>query len=598
MKITRKAAIAGIAVLALLVPTLVISQRQQSSQPRTTVVMDDPAAEQQLNRELWEWVKKTPYENALAYVRAAQIARADETAFVQLPTGWTIGPVGTQVKIGTLPFEAVNYAGYTVVLNTGYATGPQTISVVDTATGQVNRTLEVETLFASARVGLDEDLYVSGGFSQQVYRYNNQFAPVRTYTLPGHTTGIATVDATHLAVSYFTGPEAAGLLRPGKLALLNTETGAIEQQVSLSALEPYAVEYTDDKFYITIPGGNRVLVLDRALKLRKSLTVGETPQTLCQDGPLLYVVNSNSDSLSVIDTATDTVVNTLPVRYKNFTRGSALTSCTVSGSNIYVTQANANAIAVLDKERGEVTGLIPTGWYPTKVLTQADNLLFLSAKGIEPRRPNPQGPDGEQYVLNLLIGNLGVLPQSTISTNLAAWTEQVLGGSPLFEPSQGATPPIRHVFYIVKENRTYDQVLGDLGKGNGDPTLTLFGREVTPAHHALADQFVTLDNFFVDGEVSTTGHSITASAYASPYLQFITSLEYSDRFAGSASVDPTAFSSTYLWDSLKAKSASYRIYGELVYFSSLYKLIVENFGADSTLAHKFKYLSTKGEKLS
>src|SRR4029077_10640603 len=109
----------------------------------------------------------------------------------------------------------------------------------------------------------------------------------------------------------------------------------------------------------------------------------------------------------------------------------------------------------------------------------------------------------------------------------------------------------------IKENRTYDQVLGDLGKGNGDSFLTLFGRNVTPIQHYLADAFVTLDNFYVNGEVSTTGHSYTSSGYASPYLQMMTGLDYSSRLDSDSSFLPGDFSPGYLWETMAAKGTTF-----------------------------------------
>src|SRR5204862_6341396 len=132
----------------------------------------------------------------------------------------------------------------------------------------------------------------------------------------------------------------------------------------------------------------------------------------------------------------------------------------------------------------------------------------------------------------------------------------------------GAPSPIKHVLYIIKENRTYDQVLGDMGKGNGDPDLTLFGRNVTPNNHALAEQFVLLDNLYCSGEVSADGHPWSTSAIATDFTQRSWVLSYSGKgqIAHSDSVaDPTA---GYIWDVCKRKGLSYRSYGEYSYATS------------------------------
>jgi len=151
------------------------------------------------------------------------------------------------------------------------------------------------------------------------------------------------------------------------------------------------------------------------------------------------------------------------------------------------------------------------------------------------------------------------------------------------------------VCFIVKENRTFDQVLGDLGRGNGDPALVNFGESATPIQHYLAKQFITFDNLYVDGEVSTTGHSITASSYASPYLQLMSTLDYSNRLDANSSFIPGGFSPVYIWDALGAQNINYRVYGEAVYFQSLYLLGVKYFGPQSALAAKLRYLSSPAD---
>ncbi|HEX8190581.1 MAG TPA: hypothetical protein VF586_19635, partial [Pyrinomonadaceae bacterium] len=241
-------------------------------------------------------------------------------------------------------------------------------------------------------------------------------------------------------------------------------------------------------------------------------------------------------------------------------------------------------------------GLIPTGWYPTKVVVEGGNLLVLNAKGVRARRPNPRGPQpaegrgGPDYVLTLLQGSLSVLPLAEVSArNSAAWTRQVLAGAPTFDARRGFKLPVKHVFYVVKENRSYDQVLGDLGRGDGDPSLTLFGRDISPNHHALSEQFVTLDNFYADGEVSVLGHSFTTSGYASPFLEWLGNAAYSGRYRGYPfGMVPSVTSPAYLWDALDDARVSYRIYGENYYlYTRAYRILAVEWGERSEPARKF-----------
>jgi hypothetical protein len=186
-------------------------------------------------------------------------------------------------------------------------------------------------------------------------------------------------------------------------------------------------------------------------------------------------------------------------------------------------------------------------------------------------------------VLNLLKGTVAVIPKSEVET-----ASDIASGSPVFDTGRIASS-IKHVFYIIKENRTYDQVLGDLGKGNGDPTLTMFGESVTPIQHQLAREFVTLDNFFVNGEISVLGHSFTTSGYASPFIEWLGNVSYSERWKGYPfATVPATMSPIYLWDLVDEKKIHYRIYGENPFlFTRAHRIFSEMYGPESGLARRF-----------
>ena len=580
------------------------------------IAADDPKNQERFNRELWESIKHTPYKDALAYVARAQraeatrqLARPDANT-VTLPTGWKITPAGASVAVGRLPYMAVPFSGRIVVLNNGYYTGrapedqPE-VSVVDPATHQVERTLHFGALFPSAIVGGEKeggDLFVSGGFSRQIFRIDRAWKTVRTYTLDsGYAGPLAPIDATHIAVASLVASATTetydkGQYGEGRIAILNTETGAIERETTVGYF-PFALRAAHGKLYAAVLGEDKVTVFDQELKPVKTIRVGRSPEDIAVDGDQLYVVNANSDSVSVVDTRRDEVTATISLADKGTRYGGAPTSCVVAGDRLYVTLANVNAVAVLDKRTNHLLGYVPTGWYPTRALVDHDHLFIVSAKGIRPRRPNPPNPPAQNgvpagpyaYVLTLLQGALADIPLADVPAHLAAWTRQVADGSPLFSPTSHLAPPIHHVFYVVRENRTYDQVFGDLPKANGDPTLTLFGRDITPNAHRLAEQFVTLDNYFTDAEISVLGHSITTSGYASPFLEWIGNTSYAGRYKsypyGSV---PAVTSPEYLWDALDARHIDYRIYGENYFLHTRgFALVNAEFGADSPIAKKF-----------
>jgi YVTN family beta-propeller protein len=590
----------GLCLILILSSSSVVAAQARS--PRD-LGPDQPGDEENLNRELWEYARKTPYERALRYVaRTQQAARAAAGPDAALPNGWKIAPAGAQVEVGRFPCEAVPYAGRIVVLNTGYYVAQgQEVSIVDPDKGQVVKVLRLASMFPSAQEGLDGNLYISGGISQKIYRINREFELAGELTVNGYTAGIATVDGNHIAVACLVsnadqGRYQKGYYEKGKLIILNTATGKVEHEV-ITGYFPNTVRFVNGKLYCTLLGENKLLVYSTGLNLVKKIEVGQTPQDICSepDGKLLYVVNTGSDTLSVIDTTTDTGVSTIDIRERGSPYGAAPTSCAVRGNQIYIAEATTNSVAVYDKTEKKTIGFVPAGWYPTKVIVQQDRLLVLSAKGIHERRPNKNGPQpvaakgGPDYVLTLLRGSLGIIPIGEIEAKLPAWTKQVEEGSPLYSPLRGFKLPIRHIFYVIRENRSYDQILGDLQKGNNDSSLTLFGKDVTPNGHHLAEEFVTLDNYYADGEISVLGHSFTTSGYASPFLEWLGNAAYSGRYTGYPfGMVPAATSPAYLWDALDEKGVDYRIYGENYFlYTRAYKIIKEAFGPDSGLAKKF-----------
>jgi YVTN family beta-propeller protein len=586
--------------LAFALATIASAQERQRR-------VDDPEDQEDLNRELWEFARNSPYESILNYVVEAQRqSKTRQVAEVELPDGWRIAPAGTQVEVGRLPYEAVFFGGKLVVLDTGYYylrdKEPQEVSIVDVSSAQVVKTLRINSLFPSAVVGADGNLYISGGYDQKVYRVNPQFNVDREYKVNGFAGGLAFTDKTRLAVGYMATKNAQGSYVGGKLAILDTNSGAIEREAEIGYF-PYAVRFLRGKLYVTLIGEHKLLVITRELKLIKSIVVGRNPQEMCSDGNRLYVVNSSSDSLTVLDTRSDSVTQTVSLAKPGSRFGVAPTSCAVDDNRIYVTLAGTNAVAVLNKRNNRIVTLIPTGWYPTRVLAGNRQLLVLSAKGIRGRRPNPKGPQPTSgnrvgdYVLTLLKGSLSIIDKTEVDRAGARWTNQVESGSPIFSSPAGFKLPIRHVFYIIKENRTYDQVLGDLGRGNGDPNLTLFGEAISPVHHQLAREFVTLDNFFVNGEVSVLGHAYTTAGYASPFFQWMANVEYSTRWKGSRySTSPAVAAPVYLWDRLNEKSLDYRFYGEDYFIlNRSYRIIADIYGSESALAKKFYEKSLAGD---
>lgn len=317
---------------------------------------------------------------------------------------------------------------------------------------------------------------------------------------------------------------------------------------------PLAVAALNDgsKLYVASQRDAAVYVLDTAdpatPKLIATLPTGSHPVALLFDKSQsrLFVANAQSDTVSIVDTRADKIAGTVLLRPEIAKHVAGATpngmSLSPDEKRLYVTLGDMNAVAVVDIADREVDGYIPTGWYPTAVVASADGrrLLVANAKGVAARTPNPPATQGarHQSPLNVLEGNVMTIAVPA-KAELAAQTNRVMELDRLTPRVMRAANPLKdiglqagkitHVIYVVKENRSYDQVLGDLPQGNGDPSRTLFGRKITPNQHAIAERFVLLDNFYDCGEVSGDGWTWSTQAHANEYTIRNVPYSYSNR---------------------------------------------------------------------
>jgi hypothetical protein len=257
------------------------------------------------------------------------------------------------------------------------------------------------------------------------------------------------------------------------------------------------------------------------------------------------------------------------------------------GSKLFVAEADNNAVAVFDVSEGtknvseyaaaksdrmsRLEGRIPTDWYPTAVAESGGQLLVLSGKG-HGSHANPDGPvPGAAhrvrgaYDLGQLNGTLRVLTEEDGLSHLAEYSRRVAAANHWEEPRLSKKyPPFKHVIYIIKENRTYDQVFGDLTEGDGDPGLVFFGEKVTPNHHSLALRFGLFDRFFTNAEVSSQGHMWSTAAYVTDYDEKTVHSAYSDRRTDIDDEEIDEPANGFLWNLAKKKGVSFRDYGEMV----------------------------------
>jgi YVTN family beta-propeller protein len=318
----------------------------------------------------------------------------------------------------------------------------------------------------------------------------------------------------------------------------------------------------------------------------KNIEVGLHPcsMVLSPDGKTLYVACANSDIVSVINTVSDEVIDNISVHSKkDALYGSSPNDLAISpdGKYLYVASGTENAVCVVHTGTpAKILGFIPTGWYPGSVIMNrtGDILYVANVKGMGSRN---QLTDRKGHNSHDHLGSVSIIPLPG-ENELKKMTETVDMNNSLAEAdkeskihSQGRSKKVavpllpgqasffKHVVYIIKENRTYDQVFGDITKGNGDTSLVVFGREVTPNHHLLAEKFVLLDNFYCSGVLSADGHQWTDEAYVTDYLEksfgdFTRSYPYDGD-------DALAYASSgFIWDNVLNHGLTFRDYGEFV----------------------------------
>lgn len=522
-----------------------------------------------------------------------------------LPNGWRISPAGRHVTVGDLPLAMVQSADGRHVIVSSNGWSKPVLTVVDPRNFYVKSKLIVD----HAWLGLawapgGRRLYSSGAGDNSVREY--EFAagilkPERTFVLTRPTResfvgGISlTPDGTRLFAVHVLGE---------LLSAIDLPSGRVIRTLTLPAEAYTSLVSPDGKtLYVSLWGGARVLVFDaESVELRGEIPVGEHPNAmlLSKDGARLFVACANTNAVWVVDLQARSATEQIGISlHPGAPPGSTPNALALSadGETLLVANADNNNVAVVDVRtpgKSQVQGFIPTGWYPTAVQYSSDgkSLYVLSGKGLT-GMPNPRGPQpgnvaGEgQYIGAMLQGAFSVIPAPEAKA-LKAYTDKVYGlsaytdatklapaGAPLRSPiprKVGDPSPIKHVFYVIRENRTYDQILGDLEKGNGDASLCLFGEDVTPNAHALAREFVLLDNFYVDAEVSYDGHAFSTGAYATDFVEKVWPMNYGQRGGrylsegGGAMRNPygnvTAPQNGYIWDACVRKGVSVRSYGE------------------------------------
>jgi DNA-binding beta-propeller fold protein YncE len=484
--------------------------------------------------------------------------------------------------VGTLPSGIVlsRDGTHAIELEAGYAN--RTLRVLDAATLHEERALKLDGAFGAPLRDPDGDgvwVNVAGNSGEQVAHVDTARGAVdRAVTLPVpfYPVALARAPGGMLAV--------AGDLA-NRVAFVDPAAERVVATVNVGR-HPAALAFSADggTLYVAGRAESALDVVDvRARRVRARIRVGLHPVALAlaSDARRLFVADSDDDDVAVVDLAANRVVQRARVPFaRDGVVGTSPNALALDGDRLYVSCGAANAIAVFQIGAGglRALGAIPTGWYPTAVaVDRARGVLYVADGKGESGHPNPQFRSGAaeasqaQYIAKQLVGSIrrvAIPDDAALERGLADVRDLAQHEpAPASDPVVRANGPIRHVIYVIKENRAYDQVLGDVKEADGDPSLVLFGEDVTPNQHALARRFGTFDRFFADAHVSADGHNWATAAIANDYLEKMWPQNYSDRRAfydfedGAEASVPHA---GYLWDDAVRHGVSLRNYGEFV----------------------------------
>jgi YVTN family beta-propeller protein len=527
---------------------------------------------------------------------------------VNLPNGWSLTPAGKSINLGDLPLNLVVSPSqkYMAVTNNGQST--QTIQLIDVASEKIIAQAVVDKSYVGLAFSEDEKkIYASGGNDNKVLVFNIEGEklvidqpivlgkPMPKKISP---TGLCVDDAQNRL--YIVTKEDSSLY------ICDTKTRATLHKINIGAAAYTCLLSSDKKqLYVSLWGDAKVLIIDtKSQTITASIPTNKNPNdmVITKNGQFLYVANGNDNTVAMIDLTKQKVIETLTTSlYPDAPVGSTPNGLALSEDEnaLYIANADNNCLSVFDvsnKGQSRSMGFIPTGWYPTGVKVIKDKIYVTNGKGFS-SQANPKGPnpltvrkpqevganpeankDVVQYIAGLFKGTLSII-ETPNEASLATYSELVYANTPYTKDKEmnsegekgnpipmkiGEKSPIKYVFYIIKENRTYDQVMGDVKEGNGDASLCLFPEKNTPNQHQLAKDFVLLDNFYVDAEVSADGHNWSSAAYANDYVEKNWVTSYGGRggtydYEGQKTIAHPR--DGFIWDHCQRAGISYRSYG-------------------------------------
>jgi len=543
------------------------------------------------------------FTNVICVTSMAQVKKTN------LPNGWTLSPIGKQIQLEDLPLNLVISPNKKMGAITNNGQSTQGIHLIDIENECIIDYVTTDKSWYGLCFSSDNNyLYASGGNDNWILKYKiieNKLKIVDTIKL-GKTWPVK-ISPTGLCINKKTNTMYVVTKENNSLYEINLKTKLfniypLESEAYTCVLSP-----DNKKLYISLWGADKLEVWDTEKKsIITKLAIGDNPNELLltKNGLFLYVATANDNSVAVVDTKTLSVIEVLNAAlYPNAPNGSTTNGLALNTNEtkLYIANADNNCLAVFDVSKkgfSRSAGFIPVGWYPTSLKIVNNKVFVTNGKGFG-SKANPNGPSpvkkiqsvnyhiGDlkskpkevEYIGGLFKGSLSIFSEPN-ERKLNLLSKQVYQNTPYNKNKElttsgeignpipqivGESSPIKHVFYIIKENRTYDQVLSDLPKGNGDTSLLLFGRNVTPNQHAISEQFVLYDNFYVDAEVSADGHSWSVAAYANDYNEKTWVTSYGGRggtydYEGQKNI--ASPKGGFIWDHALRARVSFRTYGE------------------------------------
>jgi len=521
-------------------------------------------------------------------------------SYTLLPNGWRLSPAGNQVGIDELPLNMVitSDGRYAITSNSGL--GDNSLSVVDVKEEkEVQRYIMNKTWYGLAFNSDDSKLYVSGGNNNCVYIFNfnsgkltlqdsitlGERAPKERISV----TGIAFVKNKNLVL--------AVSKESNSLYVCDASTKKVVKTIKIdAACYDVKVNKAGTFAYVSVWGKSAVDEIDlNSLTITNTFSVGDHPcqMIITKDDSRLFVVNANNNSVSEISLIEKKEIERInSALLPDVPYGSTPNAVCFNGDESVLIVANAdnNYLALFNISnpgKSKSIGFIPVGWYPTAVqyLIGTNQILAANGKGLT-SLPDPDGSHplirhyhATEYIGFLFKGTVSIINYPN-RNELSKYSKQVYDNTPYIYKQKDWTgiqnvipekhdgirsEKIKHVFYIIKENRTYDEVFGDLPQGNGDSSLCFFPKKITPNEHKLATDFTLYDNFYDDAEVSADGHNWSTAAYASDYVEKDWPSNYGGRgeeYNYEGGYPLAAPSSGYIWNDAINHGRSIRDYGE------------------------------------